>query len=327
MMSTTTTRLITLIDTLSEVPFFGNAPSFDFAALSQALSDHFGLSVKLQPGALKKKSSLPKNLSSLIPITIFPLEEPLFIKASATDITKLTTTLLQEKEKISKVLQQGFFRYLLLETMNLLSSKEPFSSFTFQLEEESPIENLSLQQDLTLSFEETKVTLSLLIPKAFEEAFSEHFENLPPQPLSIAVQDKTEVLLSVQLGSCPLTEKELKDCAAGDFIPLRNFSYNPEETTGTCQLIINGQPWTSATLDQDQITPKEETPLLELSPIQLELTRERLPLRAFYEKTSFSLPNSPTEEITLLANQEPVAKAELLQLHDIWGLRLLDFHG
>src|SRR3990167_3689666 len=139
-------KVIQEVPALSEIPLFGQAPSFPWDQFSQALAK------KLERGNLK---ILPKHQewrevheskespALSISLKLSPLSSPIYWSMGRKDLEAFTSWALNSaslKAKItSEVLQEGFYRYLLLEGLDAMASLPPFEHFTLELGEETPL--------------------------------------------------------------------------------------------------------------------------------------------------------------------------------------------
>jgi hypothetical protein len=226
-----------LIPSLKPSPLFGKAPPIDLNEVTEKLKHLFDLpdlTVHFESqGTFQEVSKLKTKLgpSPLFDsILIHPLWSSLFLAISKADVGKLTSWIMLKKGKgiLPVSLRGGFYRYLLLQTLNTLQSTLPLNEFTLQLADESEkLTEASLFVDISLTFDSQTVWLKLFIPESFHEKWLEHFASHTPTIHLTQKEKEKELQLQIIVDTIDLSEKEWDSLRIGDFIPLRNF--NPEQ--------------------------------------------------------------------------------------------------
>ncbi len=326
---------------LDEVPLFGNAPSFDWARFSSLLASHFGLSaISVKPegsgwGEVDTGSSL------VMAFSIAPIQGHLFWAMAREDIARLTSWMLTGKSKSRKataeLLQEGFYRYLVLEALDCLQGIVPLDSLTLQMKEavELPSEPLFCI-DVEVSFDDKTCWGKLLIPSSFRHSWVSHFSRLERESISPAMARATEVVVGIETGSVVLFQEEWASIEPGDFVLL--------DKHGRAQLTLGETPLFQVKIHPDQIELSEyaftlEAPMKKPSEDEVKSIKE-LPitvvaevarLRISLEKLMQLQPGNmldlkvlPGQGVSLTVNGQCVGRAELIELGDAFGLRILE---
>jgi flagellar motor switch protein FliN/FliY len=340
------------------IPLFGNTPSFDFKRFSSLLASRFGvqhLSVNAKEQGWKKeneiKAGLGRNLMT-IPLGLTPLEGTIFWIMPEADIAKLTAWMLHGKTKTralsSELLQEGFYRYLLLETLDALQNEETFQGLTLHLSEDgSPFETASFCIDVEISFEKQSCWGRLVLPPVFRKSWVRHFASRAPHLSETA--KKTEVFAHVKTGSVTLTLKEWKGLSEGDFVLLDEGGYDARKSMGAALLTFGDTPLFNVKIKHNKIEildyafyyeepmteksrpagSKEEMASMKEMPlsVSVELARLRITLDQLMQLkpgNMLELPIQSDQDVALTVNGQKVGRAELVYLGEALGIRILE---
>jgi flagellar motor switch/type III secretory pathway protein FliN len=238
------------LNELDAIPLFGNTPSFDWSHLASLLSSCFKGEIFLHP--IKREWKTPEELKkelgihpSTVAIHVSPLGASLLWSMPRADVDKLTSHMLYEKGKgkTSEMIREGFYRYLLLESLSAASLIEPLKELTLQLEEESalPFENVFCI-GIEIKIDDKTCWGTLMIPASFRKKWVEHFSQAPLDYFSTDTAKKTEIILSVQTAQSQLTQKEWSQFEPGDFLLLDHNAYNAHRETGVAFLKMGSTP-------------------------------------------------------------------------------------
>src|SRR3989338_6117291 len=142
------TRITENIRQLDEIPQFGHAPPLDWERVTSLLSARLGQSVKVKAKGQKWIPAEELGTGSgsdllVIPVSLSPLSPPLFWAMSKRDREKFTGWMLggqvEGKTFSSGLLQEGYYRFLLLEVLAALQSIDPLQQLTLQIGEETSL--------------------------------------------------------------------------------------------------------------------------------------------------------------------------------------------
>lgn len=349
---------------LNTIPLFGNAPPFDWHRFASLLAAQFhlaSLSIHARKQEWREADAIQKGLGKqpvVYPIVVSPLGTVFWIMAQE-DMAKLTAWLLKPKANTksftSELLQEGFYRFLLLEGLDALQGLDPLKSFTFLLsEEERPLEEKAFCLDIEIQIEHGSCWGRLALPAPFRSAWIRHFEQAPSEYTPTPFTKQLEVTLSIRTGSVLLSQTEWDDIKVGDFIALDRGSYDPRHHTGAALLCLGATPLFNVKLQPNKISIKdyafyyEETmqsnnppPAQKAQPAEGEVVSiKELPLFVTVEVArlqmtldqlmhlnpgnTLELPIHPDQTVSLTVNGQKVGRAELVHLGDTVGLRILE---
>jgi flagellar motor switch protein FliN/FliY len=249
---------------LDSTPLFGKAPPFDWEKFSSLISSRFGVQPLtfrsleqswLESDALKQ--GLGPNLL-VIPLIISPLQGEVFWIMSRKDVSKLTSWLLNGKTKgkafSSELLQEGFYRYLLLEALDTLQEIEPMNAFTLHLNEEGEMpETRAFCIDIEINFDSSACWGRLAIPPEFRKSWIRHFEAAPHEFVPAELAQQTSLNLGIRTGSVRISQSEWEEIEEGDFLLLDKESYDPRKETGSATLTLGQTPLFTVRIKKNKI--------------------------------------------------------------------------
>ncbi len=354
------------IQKLDEIPLFGTAPRFDWHRFSSHLASHFGLQqFHLHPKEQKWRS-IPEIHQGLggqlivVPIHLSPLPSPLYWAMAHADREKLTAWMLngssQGKSFSSDVLQEGYYRFLLLEALNTAQNLDPFKHFTLQLGEEAPLpEEDAYCIDVEFSFDGKTCWGRLIVTASFRESWVYHFSAFPSEYVPTELAKKLEMVIGIKTGSVLLHQQEWSELKKGDFLLLDPGSYNPRKSEGMATLMLGPTPLFHVKIKQNKIElldyafthedtmqeqksapspQKLEAPQEEAVPIRdlpiyvtVELARLKITLDQLMNLNAgnmLELPIHPDQGVSLTVNGQKVGRAELIYLGEVLGVRILE---
>lgn len=310
-------RLSTYSQELQTIPLFGNAPPIDFATLALPFS------IRIKSGKLQDAR---KTHPHMLAIQVDPIGA-VFFSLSAADMSKIASWALHTSE-LSLPLEEGFYRYTALKTLAALQKTEPFQTLSLHLTD-APAPNEPVYSfDVELRHKDQSAWGRLEIPESFRQGWIQHFSSRPLDYVSTSMAKQIPLSLHVSRGTLVLTPSEFDSLREGDFVLFT-------ETAPT--LFFRSLPLFTVKLNKDHATiqkdaqPEEtmtHSPSLKDLPLTLtvEVGRLTLTLDELMHLTVgnvLPLPTLTGESVTLTANGQPVATAELIHLDDHLGLRIL----
>lgn len=356
-------KISSYIREIDEIPLFGNSLPLNLEDLSASLATQFGVedfTVRLKKQEWKEKEDLKTGMKGKLfisPIYLSPLEEPVYWVMTKADKDKLTAQMFSNNKKkapVSQVIQDGFYRFLLLEALSGTQALEPIQQMSLCLEEDCdlPDEN-ALCIDLEIAFQGSTSWGRCLITDVFRKKWVQHFSAFPPQYTPTQLAQHLPLEIGIKIGSVQLLTKEWKKLKKGDFILPDAIA---TENKGI--LILGGTPLFQVYIHQNQIElldyafnvedsmeESELTPIDTLSHkletvekeskaikdlplhVSVELARLKIPLdqlMALSPGNLLELPSLADKKISLIVNGQKIGVAELVYLGETLGLKVLE---
>lgn len=306
-----------------EIPLFGNALPLDWNKASELVSSAIGVPVELRR-AEQKMRSISEDDATVLPLKVNPLEGSAYWICS--DVKKLTHPLTQD-------LSEGYYRFLILQVLNVLSSLPPFQTLSFVLSESSPPpQTETLCIDIEIKIKDQTVWGRLAIDPELQKSWAHHFST-PTEQMPLSKPLSSELHIGVKVGSIELTSEEWDAVKPGDFIPLGKSGYNPRKHEGAAFLMLRETPLFQVKIKNNKIELLDY-PILEeefLQPlsevlISVELAHYKVTLEKLLEfapGTILDLPIHPNQAAKLTSSGKPVGEAELVHLGEAFGIRIL----
>lgn len=351
-------KISTLIRALDEIPLFGNASPLNLEDLSELLATQLGipdLTVRVKGGQWKEKEL--KGKWTPIPIVLSPINEPIYWVMSKADKEKLTAFFFSNNKKkvpITQSLQDGFYRYLLLEALSAASTLEPIQQMSLLLGEEGNLpEEDTYTFDVEISSSDFTVWGKCLITNSFRKDWVQHFSAFPPRYTPTELARALPVEIGLKVGSVQLLLSEWENLKIGDVI-IPDILANNERGTlvfdhiPLFQIHLHGNQIElldyainlEDSMDESEITPvnslaqkletfEKETKSIKEIPlhISVELARLKIPLdqlMALSPGNFLELPTLADKTVSLIANGQKIGVAELVQLGETLGLKVLE---
>lgn len=359
-------RIVTEIPELHVIPLFGNAPPFDWSHISHTLAARFGiphLAIHSREQMWKEGEEIRKGLGTnplTLPISISPLGTVYWFM-SREDMTKLTSWSMKPTAKAralsSEILQEGFYRYLLLETLECIQEMAQFQSFSFQLSEEEEFLERAFCIDIEIKFENKSCWGRLAIPEAFRARWVQHFSQMPSEYIPADIARQTQLVIGIKTGSVLLHQDEWNQIKEGDFVLLDEGGYDPHKGTGVALLMLQATPIFNVKIKQNKIElidyafyyeenmeqkgpapserpeklPPAEGEVVAIKELPLYVTVEMARLKITLDQLMhltpgnvLEIPVHPEQGVSLTVNGQKVGRAELVYLGEQLGLRILE---
>lgn len=354
------------------IPLFGNTPPFDLEKFSTLLSDRFAISHPLQirfhSHQWKSEGDLKEGLGIdpfVLSFNIGSMDGMAFWIMPKEEAVKLSTWMLNGKTKerplSSEILVEGFYRYLTLETLDVISQIEPFVKTAVLLNERTHLpEGDVFCIDVETQFENRTCMGKLAIDAKLQQSWAQHFSGFSDSAFS-KINQLTEIDVGVKVGSSSLSLQEWEGLKKGDFLLLEKESYDARKKTGVAFLMLGSMPLFTVRIKQnklllleyaftteedmeepnenkenlfsaslEQLPSTEETPIaLKNVPVQItvEIARFHMTLEKLMQLTPgnfIELPIHPDQAVKLTVNGKTVGKAELVHLGEALGVRILE---
>jgi flagellar motor switch protein FliN/FliY len=301
----------------------------------------------------------------ILPIKVGSLEGSAFWIMPKEGIVKFTSWMMNGQAKSrplsSDILAEGFYRYLALQVLDVLSPMDPLQTLPLLLSESSLLpENDAFCIDVEIDFDKHSSWGRLVLEPKLQKSWAEYFST-PIDPVLTNTGRITEVNVGIKIGSTLLSQREWKKIKKGDFLLLDKGSYDPRKQTGAAYLTLGQTPLFQVKIKQNKMQlidyafmyeeemqnknppPPEPSPgeaeLLAASEevalavkelpifVTVELARLRITLEKLMQLTPgnlIELPIHPDQAAKLTVNGQLVGHAELVHLGETLGLRILD---
>ncbi|MBS0628494.1 MAG: type III secretion system cytoplasmic ring protein SctQ, partial [Verrucomicrobia bacterium] len=235
-----------------KIPLWGSSPPFPWEKISEAMqkkleNPHFQL--------LPSTSALLEPKDFLTPFGAHPLllffqlsPLPGYITwiLSSESMEKISSLLLSKEENkgfSDPKLQEGFYQFLLLQLCEEVDKTHIYPDLHIQwLDDKKLPEDPSLAVDLSIKLEESSFLGRLIISSDCHTAFSDHFSKTPASYSTSPSYAKIDVPLSLEIGSCLLSQNEWLSLKVGDLLLLDRCSYDPITDKGSATLSLAEQP-------------------------------------------------------------------------------------
>jgi flagellar motor switch protein FliN len=354
---------------LDNIPLIRTFAPFDFEKLSDHLKKKFSLkSVKIDTVGTKwlSKDQIKVGLSdnvNYLSFSISPLEGNVFLLMDLEDISKLTNELLVHKNHIkfsTIMLQESYFRFVALETLNILSEMNLFQDLSAKMVEATDILNEdALCIDLKINLNDIFCYGRIAITSKFRKAWEEYFINNPPLK-AFELAKTLDLIMTAELGYVKLYYQDLKKLKNGDFIVLDNINYDIRNNKGEVTLRLQDTALFLAKIKQNKLkiidfANLQEEPNMEEKKIEKEEEEkieaqeqkefpaaklEKMPITVIIEAARFKIsleklmnmqPGNlidlaihPETYVNLCVNGQKIASGELVNLGETLGVRILE---
>lgn len=359
-------KIATHLQSYDQVPLFGHAPSFDWDRFSVLLASRFGvknLSIRAEKQQWRSAEELKEGLGGhvlVMPLKVGPLEGSAFWMMPREEIAKFTSWMMHGQSKTrplsSEILSEGFYRYLLLQALDVTSGLDPMKRLAPLLSEESPMpESDALCVDIEIEFEERSCWGRLAIEPTLHKSWISHFAAIPADYIPSAAAKSVELTVGVKVGSSLITQSEWGGVQEGDVLLLDRGGYDPRKSQGAAYFMLGSialfqvkvkhnklEFLDYATSFEEEMDNKMKSePLQPLPPVNdevaaikevpLQITVELVRMRITLEKLMqlapgnvMELPIQPEQGVNLSVNGQVIARAELVHLGEALGVRILE---
>ena len=247
---------------LDETPLF-RSPSFSLEEFSKKIKEKFQLenfSISVTDSSWQTqdeiKSSLGKNISQLC-LIFTPLLGNIYFFIANEDIKTLTNAFLlkdgQEDVLNSEALENGFYRYIVLNVLNLFEKTPSFTNLNAKIVEDAEMKALdAFVLSLNIKINDKSVNTKIAITQDFRKSWNNFFLS---EPSVFAEQMKNSITLPLQIiaGHVMLSKEEIKKLKEGDFVILDRCSLDLKENIYETILALNGNPLFSAKVKKNKL--------------------------------------------------------------------------
>ncbi|MBI3508984.1 MAG: type III secretion system cytoplasmic ring protein SctQ [Chlamydiia bacterium] len=340
------------------IPLFGRAPAFDWQHYATLIQERLQLgdfSIELGEQRMCENNEILTGLGdhpAILPIVLSPLVTPIFWIVPRAEIVRIGAALLMKKAKASpftsEVLEEGYYRYLVLEALDEAKNLEPLNQLSVQLSDvkEMPEES-AFCIDVTFSASSFGTCNGrLVLPLSMQKAFIRHFSHLPYAPIAPNRAKEVELTVGMRLGSIQIDPKEWAQIQIGDALYLDRVSFDPRKKEAVVTIQLGSIPVFQARVESNRLTileyafyhedtmegqnipespvqteSSEEVVAIQNYPISIavELGRLRITLEQLMRLSAgntLELPIQPDQTVALTVNGRLVGRGELVSFGD-----------
>lgn len=335
------------------IPLLGYAPKFDLDLASSLIQERLETpSISLKTDAIEwratdqLKDGLGSDVVSL-PIVMTPLASQALWMMPKEDIARLTSWLLyghvKSRPVTSEILQEGFYRYLALQTLDVLQEMEPLKDFSLKIgSEEFAGSERWYCIDVKIKLERRVCWGRLAMSQELLLAWQRHFASIREFFSLSSLAESLDVFPAIRVGSFVLSQEEWSRVHPGDFIPLDrasctsaylclgssplfyiNLHEQQLELVDYARAYEDPMENTAPGSEESQATPIKDLPLL----VSVELARLRMTVAELMKLTPGNLLDLPLEskqEVILSVGGKSIGRGELVSLGEAIGVRILE---
>lgn len=249
---------------IDQIPLFGRSPSFDWEQISSQLAARFGVrQISVRPGNQEWRNGdairegLGENPLALA-IDAAPLRGSAYWIMPRKDLAKFSSWMLNGKARSkalsSEILQEGFYRYLVLEAIDVFHKAAPLEKLTPILKQEADIpESYAFCVDVEIDFDHSTCWGRLVIPDELRKSWVHYFESASSDRIPTELAQSLELNLGLKTGSVLLRQDQWEEIRPGDFIVLDKGSYDAHRSTGAASLMLGQTPLFHVKIKQNKI--------------------------------------------------------------------------
>jgi len=343
------------------IPLIEGFFPLDTEKFCEKLSESFSiddLSLSLEGQKWRKDDEITQGFSGKTKsysFTLTPFAYPAYLLIDDKDEKKFVSWVIPTKGLETRKLQEGFFQFFLLNTLEALEESGFLADLSPKLSMQNP-PNDAFCLDIKLKKGRAVINGRLLLTRLFREEWNKHFSQIAPLEFSKPLAQNLDINLSVKLGQTNLKHPELLSLKKGDFIALDQTYYDPDSQKGSFRLMFDDVCLFRAKVNENRLKlleysqNHEEIPMQEdnqnpeelpiehveekpksLQDIPLEVSVEvaklSMPLGKLKELRPgnyLTLPVVPDQGVNLVVNNQTIGKAELVYLGEKLGVRILE---
>jgi len=275
------------------------------------------------------------------------------IAISSADITLATETI-----------QEGFYQYCVLEALHQLDELQAFDSIGYRLIESTFQEKGALAIDVSIKIEDVSLFGRLFFSEKFLSEWKKHFSAMKKSLFEKEGWENLELPIRMEIGSSDLLLEDWKNLHVGDFLMLDRCFFDPISHKGNVTIYLQDTPIFQARLKNNSIKivdyalyqeketnmdeefdesslPEEEMQNSETEskveeiieakdvalPIHVEIAQMQMNLKKLVELKPGNLIElniRPEDGVFLTLHGKKIAKAELVKLGEVLGVKILE---
>jgi flagellar motor switch protein FliN len=244
-------KLDPYFEELDEIPLF-RGESFSFEDLANSIKKELNLenlSLSCNVTGWQKQEDFNKILGDNITqlcLTFTPLMGNVYLLMNRDDVKSLTSSLLSRADKnnfSSIVLEEGFYRFLTLFTLDHLKKTATFQGLSPKIVENAEMKsNEAFCLDIIIETKaDTAVHALIAITADFRKYWNDFFSSKKSIILS-KVKNNVEVPIQIVAGHTFLTKNEWESVSEGDFIVLDRCYIDQDSDTNKVMFTLNENP-------------------------------------------------------------------------------------
>ena len=241
---------------------WGSLPAFDWDSFSKTLSSSLGIDnihiSSTSPEWIKREDLLrsSKLENSLEVIKIMPFEGQILWIMTPQDKEKFTNTLLCKtgvKGFADPRLQEGFYKYVLLEVLACFEKTGSYPDIHPRLEDDQIQEDTFYVANISISLNGSTLWGKLALSAGIQTAICQHYKEKLPDLKDHALSKELDVLLKLELARTTLTVNEWRNLKHGDYIVLEQCSYDPSTQKGSSTILLEETPLFRAKIKRNSL--------------------------------------------------------------------------
>jgi flagellar motor switch protein FliN len=352
-----------------KIPLFGTALTFNWEHFSSQLAARLGiagLTLRKKNQEWRNQEELKEGLGShvlTLPLKVGPLSGSAFWMMSQETVAKISGWMVGGTGKAfsSDILSVGFYRYLILQTLDCASYEGPLKPLSIVVSDASPLpETDAFCIDVEIEFNRHRVWGRLAMDPTLMRSVQTRFAEPSEEYLPTKIAQVTELTVAVKIGSVKLHSKQWSQIKPGDFVALESGGYHPRKETGSAYLTIGKTALFQVKVKHNKIQlidyafmyeegmdknkeenyapeegvaqlPEAEGEAVTLKDLPINVVVELSRLRITLEKliqlvpgNMIELPLKPDQPVHLTINDQLVGKGELVHLGEALGIRILE---
>ncbi|MGD2169802.1 MAG: FliM/FliN family flagellar motor switch protein [Chlamydiota bacterium] len=343
------TQIQEKIQNIVEVPV--GIDAFSWNSFSKKFSEKFELEdFKIEP--LKSYWLTPEEFESLsnsenffIEIATQPVLENCYLFMDQEEISKIISWALFKKGEgssfSSELLQEGFYRYMVLETLDIVEQDDLCQGLSFKIAQETTeIKEACLVIDLQITYLQQTCFAKVFLTKGFIDSWDNQIKSAIDFT-KLPVTESFSLNFKALIAETAISENILETITLGDVILLDKTYYDSKLHQGFVLLQLENTPLFQAKLKQDKIKiigaafseeePKDEALNEEEQDLPLNLHVEigsfKIPfkqLMTLEEGETIDLPHNIEQDIDLTLNGNYLGKGELVKVGEAFGVRITE---
>lgn len=305
--------------------------------LASALSDRLeieGLEIEAHKKQKKQADEVTEGFGTdcvVFSLSAHPLEGPLYWIMNIHELEAFCSWSLTKNYSAeyfhNKELFKGYYSFIFLQAISSLKTLPFFSKLQIQILDTETIENACQCIDIQFASQNSRCSGRL----AISESAYNSFKKTVAQTTDFS-KHTTPISLHVIAGKVNLSHEEKNSLSVGDFLILDSIQYDPKTHQGTMDLYFDRHPIFRVMLKQSKIRLldfyHQAEPLKDHAhEIYAEMAKISLPAHKLYSlkpEDSLDITINPSQQLSLVEKNKVFAHAELLQVGEVVGVRILE---
>lgn len=282
-----------------------------------------------------------------ISLMLSPLDGHIFWAMDQDDISKISSWFLFKTSKAkgfsSEILQEGFYRYLILEGLDLIDQIPSLKGLSAKIiSEEASLNAPMFGIDLEIVYQERSCYARLYLTSEFLSSWAKKMK--PTDLLEDPSHGNLLIPVDAIVGKANLTVEEWEKIHPGDFLILDTSYFDTDQKKALLSIkeiplfyakvkpakmkIIDYAPFNEKLMEEnseEKTIPLKEIPLsidVKMGSFQMSLHR----LMHLTPGEVLDFPSNLEHSVTLTLSGKPIGKGELVKIGEIYGVRILEIH-